>query len=152
SQGRSRNLHTGPLVRGRTTFVDHQESIGAQFAPDCTAHPQEVPMRLATGIGLACCSLVLVGGCSGKRLNGGGSTFVVPMMSKWTKEYEKAHGVQVNYQGIGSGGGIQQMTARTFDFGCTDAPMNDEQLEKCREKGAEAVHIPLLLGAIVPIY
>jgi phosphate transport system substrate-binding protein len=92
-------------------------------------------------------------GCgSGKRLNAGGSTFVYPMMSKWAAEYEKAAGVQVNYQSIGSGGGIQQMTAKTFDFGCTDGPMNEEQLEKCRETGSEPLHIPLVLGAVVPTY
>ena len=65
------------------------------------------------------------GGCGGgteQRLNGGGSTFVYPMMSKWAGEYDKAKGVKVNYQSIGSGGGIQQMTAKTFDFGCTDGP------------------------------
>jgi phosphate transport system substrate-binding protein len=86
------------------------------------------------------------------RLNGGGSTFVYPMMSKWTSEYEKAKGVQVNYQAIGSGGGIQQMTAKTFDFGCTDAPMNEEQLQKCRASGGGVVHIPLVMGAVAITY
>jgi phosphate ABC transporter phosphate-binding protein len=91
------------------------------------------------------------GGC-GKRLNGGGSTFVFPMMSKWAAEYDKAKGVKVNYQSIGSGGGIAQMTAKTFDFGCTDGPMNEEQLQKCKDNGSEAVHIPLCMGAVVPAY
>lgn len=89
---------------------------------------------------------------AGGRLNGGGSTFIYPMMSKWAKEYEKAKGVQVNYQSVGSGGGIQQMTAKTFDFGCTDAPMNEEQLKKAREFGGEVAHVPLALGAVVPAY
>src|SRR5277367_4355743 len=80
-----------------------------------------------------------------KRLNGGGATFIYPMMSKWSSEYEKAKGVKVNYQSIGSGGGIQQMTAKTFDFGCSDAPMNDEQLKKAKETGGEVVHIPLAM-------
>ena len=92
------------------------------------------------------------GGKSAKRLNAGGSTFVYPMMSKWASEYEKAKGAQVNYQSIGSGGGIQQMTAKTFDFGCTDSPMNEEQLKKCLDNGSEAVHIPLVMGAVVPAY
>jgi len=92
------------------------------------------------------------GGCQSKRLSGGGSTFVYPMMSKWTAEYDRARGVKVNYQSIGSGGGIAQMTARTFDFGCTDGPMNEEQLKKCRDNGAEALHIPLVMGAVVPVY
>jgi phosphate ABC transporter phosphate-binding protein len=99
-------------------------------------------------------SLLSSSGCgdSSKRLNAGGSTFVYPMMSKWADEYKKATGIEVNYQSIGSGGGIQQMTAKTFDFGCTDGPMNEEQLKKCRDSGGEAVHIPLVLGAVVPTY
>jgi phosphate transport system substrate-binding protein len=98
--------------------------------------------------------LLAAAGCgsSKPRLNAGGSTFVYPMMSKWAAEYDKAKGVEVNYQSIGSGGGIQQMTAKTFDFGCTDAPMNDEQLQKCRDSGSEPLHIPLVLGAVVPTY
>jgi len=74
------------------------------------------------------------------------------MMTKWASEYDRAHGVEVNYQSIGSGGGIQQMTAKTFDFGCTDGPMNEEQLKKVTENGGEAVHIPLVMGAVVPAY
>jgi phosphate transport system substrate-binding protein len=74
------------------------------------------------------------------------------MMSKWAGEYDKAKGVKINYQSIGSGGGIQQMTAKTLDFGCTDAPMNDEQLAKARETGGDVVHIPLVMGAAVAIY
>jgi phosphate ABC transporter phosphate-binding protein len=99
-------------------------------------------------------SLLSLPGCGEHklRLNGGGSTFVYPMMSKWSSEYDKAKNVEVNYQSIGSGGGIQQMTAKTFDFGCTDAPMNEEQLKKASESGGEVVHIPLVLGAVVPAY
>src|SRR5947209_14451143 len=96
-------------------------------------------------------------GCSGggggkPRLNGAGATFIYPMMSKWAAEYDKAKGVEVNYQSIGSGGGIQQMTAKTADFGSTDGPMNDEQLQKAKETGGGVVHIPLAMGAVVPAY
>src|SRR3954451_21776883 len=87
-----------------------------------------------------------------KRLNAAGSTFVYPMMSRWAAEYEKARGAQVNYQSIGSGGGIQQVTAKTVDFGCTDSPMNEEQLQKANQTGGEVVHVPLVMGAVVPIY
>ncbi len=96
-------------------------------------------------------ALVCGGGGGKPRLNGAGSTFVYPMMSKWAAEYDKAKGVEVNYQSIGSGG-IQQMTTKTADFGSTDGPMNEEQLEKARETGGEVVHIPLAMGAVVPIY
>src|SRR3989442_676925 len=108
-------------------------------------------MKLSAGVrvvGLACAALGLacLPGCGGgKRLNAGGSTFVYPMMTKWADEYRQASGVEVNYQSIGSGGGIQQMTAKTFDFGCSDGPMNQEQLEKCRATGSEPLPVPLTL-------
>src|SRR5260370_533431 len=92
------------------------------------------------------------GGREVHRTNGGGSSFVTPMMSKWASAYEKAQKVQVNYQSLGSGAGIQQMIAKTIDFGCTDAPLNDEQLSKAKQTGGDVVHIPLVMGAVVPIY
>src|SRR5262245_61500352 len=85
------------------------------------------------------------GQCGYQRINAGGSTFVYPMMSRWASEYDKQTGSKVNYQSVGSGGGIQQMTVMTFDYGCTDAPMNEEQLEKARKTGGEVVHIPLVM-------
>ncbi len=113
-------------------------------------------MRRVTAVAVLGFLIVVAPGCGGcrqeQRLNGGGSTFVYPMMSKWASAYDKTKGVKVNYQSIGSGGGIQQMTAKTFDFGCTDAPLNEEQLQKARETGGEVVHIPLVMGAIVPAY
>jgi phosphate ABC transporter phosphate-binding protein len=103
---------------------------------------------LGLAVAAVCCT-----GCGNKpRLNGAGSTFVYPMMSKWAAEYDKAKKVEVNYQSIGSGGGIQQMTANTADFGCTDGPMNEEQLKKAKETGGEVIHVPLVMGAVVPAY
>jgi phosphate ABC transporter phosphate-binding protein len=101
--------------------------------------------------------LVTTSGCGGggaeeKRLNGAGSTFVFPMMSKWSSEYDKAKGVKVNYQSIGSGGGIKQMIEKTVDYGCTDGPMNAEQLQEAKDKGGEVVHVPLVMGAVVPAF
>jgi phosphate transport system substrate-binding protein len=101
-------------------------------------------------------SFALLAGCGAaeeiKRLNGGGATFVFPVMAKWAAEYKKRTGIEVNYQSIGSGGGIQQMTAQKFDFGCTDGPMTDEQLKNARDVNGEVVHIPLVMGAVVPVY
>jgi phosphate transport system substrate-binding protein len=97
-----------------------------------------------------------VAGCNGgareARLNIGGATFVYPMMDKWASIYYKEKGIKVNYNSIGSGGGIQQMIVKTFDFGCSDAPMNEEQRAKARATGGDVVHIPLVLGAVVPAY
>ena len=83
-------------------------------------------------------------------LNGAGSTFVYPLMSRWSSEYQKLDPrVQVNYQSIGSGGGIRQLTARTVQFGATDGPMTDQQLEEAK---SPVVHVPLTMGAVVPTY
>jgi phosphate transport system substrate-binding protein len=83
-------------------------------------------------------------------LNGAGATFPYPMYSKWFSEYHKAHpDVEINYQSIGSGGGIRQVLEGTVDFGASDGPMSDEQLAKAKVK---ILHIPTVLGAVVPAY
>jgi phosphate transport system substrate-binding protein len=84
------------------------------------------------------------------KLNGAGATFPYPMYSKWFAEYNKLHpDVQINYQSIGSGGGIRQVSAGTVDFGATDGPMTDQQLTDAKTK---IHHIPTVLGAVVPAY
>ena len=84
------------------------------------------------------------------NLNGAGATFPNPIYQKWFSEYHNAHNdVQINYQSIGSGGGIQQLTTGTVDFGASDGPMTDEQLSKVQGK---VFHIPTVLGAVVPTY
>ena len=82
-------------------------------------------------------------------INGAGATFPNPIYSKWFSEYNKLHPeVRINYQSIGSGGGIQQVTNRTVFFGATDGPMNEDQL-----KAAPGImHFPTVLGAVVPVY
>ncbi|MBI2835716.1 MAG: phosphate ABC transporter substrate-binding protein PstS [Acidobacteria bacterium] len=83
-------------------------------------------------------------------INGAGATFPYPIYSKWFDEYHKRHpDVQINYQSIGSGGGIRQLLAGTIDFGATDSPMTDEQLAKAT---SQVLHFPTVLGAIVPSY
>ena len=85
-----------------------------------------------------------------QKINGAGATFPYPIYSKWFSEYSAQHqGVQINYQAIGSGGGIRQVTSGTVDFGASDGPMSDEQLKASKVK---IVHIPTVLGAVVPIY
>ena len=83
-------------------------------------------------------------------LNGAGATFPNPMYSKWFAEYSKLHSdVQINYQPIGSGGGIRQVTQGTVDFGASDMPMTDKQLQDAKIK---ILNIPTVLGAVVPAY
>jgi phosphate transport system substrate-binding protein len=83
-------------------------------------------------------------------INAGGATFPYPIYSKWFNEYNKAHpDIEINYQSIGSGGGIRQVTSGTLDFGASDGPMSDQQLAESKVK---IVHIPTVLGAVVPAY
>lgn len=82
-------------------------------------------------------------------LLGAGSTFVYPLFSKLFSEYNKSNGLKVNYQSIGSGGGILQLTNKTVDFGDSDAPLNDEQDKKI---GVPVLHIPMCSGAVVLSY
>ncbi|MGH9562610.1 MAG: phosphate ABC transporter substrate-binding protein PstS, partial [Terracidiphilus sp.] len=83
-------------------------------------------------------------------VTGAGATFPYPMYSKWFTEYSAAHpGVQINYQSIGSGGGIQQVCSGTVDFGASDMPMTDQLLASC---GVKLIHIPTVLGADVPVF
>jgi phosphate transport system substrate-binding protein len=85
-----------------------------------------------------------------ETLNGAGATFPYPMYSKWFSEYHKAHpDVEINYQSIGSGGGIRQVLAGTVDFGASDGPMTDAQLAEAKFK---IFHIPTVLGSVVPAY
>jgi len=84
------------------------------------------------------------------QINGAGATFPYPIYSKWFDEYHKLHpDIEINYQSIGSGGGIRQLLAGTVDFGASDGPMTDEQLHQAKTK---VLHFPTVLGADVPTY
>lgn len=83
------------------------------------------------------------------NLNGAGATFPYPIYSKWFNEFQKVHGVQINYQSIGSGGGIRQLQAGTVDFGASDMPLDDTQL---KEMGKTIIQFPTVLGSVVPAY
>jgi phosphate transport system substrate-binding protein len=83
-------------------------------------------------------------------INGAGATFPYPIYSKWFEEYHKAHSdVEINYQSIGSGGGIRQLQSGTVDFGASDMPLTNEQLGQFKVK---VLHFPTVLGAVVPTY
>lgn len=89
-------------------------------------------------------------GAQAQKLTGAGATFPNPIYSRWFAEYSAAHpGVEINYQPIGSGGGIRQVTGGIVDFGASDMPMTDDMLAKSPVK---LVHIPTVLGAVVPIF
>jgi phosphate transport system substrate-binding protein len=103
---------------------------------------------------LLVCVLLALPAVGQTTLNGAGATFPYPMYSKWFSEYSKIHSdIQINYQSIGSGGGIQQVTAATVDFGASDMPMTDAQLADAQAKlRTKILNIPTVLGAVVPAY
>ncbi|MEK6304423.1 MAG: phosphate ABC transporter substrate-binding protein PstS [Acidobacteriota bacterium] len=112
--------------------------------------------RRFTAFLLALAAVFGMNACSGSRegaelrLQGAGATFPNPLYQKWFSEYNKVNpGVKFDYQSIGSGGGIKQISSRTVDFGGTDAPMKDDELKAAP---GELLHIPTVLGAVVVTY
>jgi len=91
----------------------------------------------------------LAGNLMAQDLNGAGATFPYPIYSKWFADYATASGVKINYQSIGSGGGIRQLTEGTVDFGASDAPMSDAEMAKLK---SPVLHFPTVLGAVVITY
>jgi phosphate transport system substrate-binding protein len=95
-------------------------------------------------------SVLALSAAQAQKLTAAGATFPYPVYSKWFSEYSAAHpGVEINYQSIGSGGGIRQVTTGLVDFGASDMPMTDEALGASKIK---LIHIPTVLGAVVPIF
>jgi phosphate transport system substrate-binding protein len=94
-------------------------------------------------------ALILAVPAAGQTLTGAGATFPNPIYTKWFDAYHKKTGVQINYQSIGSGGGIRQFTEGTVDFGATDGPMNESQISAVN---ANVLHVPTVLGAVVVTY
>src|SRR5690242_7843019 len=86
----------------------------------------------------------------GADLTGAGSSFAYPIYSKWASIYAQKTGVKINYQSIGSGGGIRQFSDETVDFGASDGPMTDQQMAQA--KGGAVLHIPTVLGAVSITY
>src|SRR5262245_2150516 len=108
-------------------------------------------------VGLLLFGLPIMSGCGGcskssaPRISAGGATFVNPIMQKWSGEYRNRHGVEIDYVAKGSGYGIEQMTDRNLDFGCSDAPMKKEHLAAAKGKGGDVVHVPLVMGAVAVV-
>ncbi len=99
---------------------------------------------------VALCLVTMASAGNLLMMNGGGATFPYPIYSKWFSEYAKVDkAVNFNYQSIGSGGGIRQITAKTVDFGASDAPMTDEEQ---KQLSGAILHIPTVLGGVVTVY
>jgi phosphate transport system substrate-binding protein len=107
-------------------------------------------MRTIQKLGLGTMAMLVVASpLMAQGLTGAGATFPYPLYSKWFDAYNKKAGVEINYQSIGSGGGIRQFTQGTVDFGATDTPMSDEQIAAVK---GNVVHLPTVLGAVVLTY
>ncbi len=104
-------------------------------------------MRFTSKLFAAALCCVLATPALAQQITGAGSTFVYPILSKWSEAYSKSTGVQVNYQSIGSGGGIAQIKAATVDFGASDAPLAPDQLTQ-----AGLAQFPVVIGGVVPVY
>src|SRR6185369_5476725 len=102
-------------------------------------------------LGALCAAAILLTVAQAKvSINAAGATFPYPIYGKWFEEFRKANpDSEINYQSIGSGGGIRQLTEGTVDFGASDMPMTDEQIGKMKVK---PLHFPTVLGGVVPIY
>src|SRR5437867_10090624 len=107
-------------------------------------------MRIKLLIALGATLLATAATAQKIQINGAGATFPNPIYSKWFSEYHKAHpNVEINYQSIGSGGGIRQLSAGTVFFGASDGPMTNEQIQAA---GFRILHLPTVLGGVVPVY
>src|SRR3954447_25367256 len=138
-----------------------------------------VPVRSKNLLALSCCAVLALGAAAcgsndsnpgsggssasssasggatakaGGTINGAGATFPAPVYQEWAARFKEDNGTTVNYQGIGSGGGIAQFSARTVDFGASDAPMKDDESATAQKKGSDPVHVPTVLGAVTISY
>jgi phosphate transport system substrate-binding protein len=103
-------------------------------------------MRLVSKLFAAALCCAVATPALAQQITGAGSTFVYPILSKWSDAYSKATGAQINYQSIGSGGGIAQIKAATVDFGASDAPLPSDQLAQ-----AGLAQFPVVIGGILPV-
>ena len=105
-------------------------------------------MQIASirSLALAALAVAAVAGAQAQEATGAGATFPAPLYAKWAADYNKATGVKINYQSVGSGAGLRQIEAKTVDFGASDMPLKDEDLEK---KGL--LQFPTVIGGVVPV-
>lgn len=106
-------------------------------------------LRRGLGLAVAFLAPLVAPAAAQQKLTGAGATFPNPIYSKWFDAYHKKTGVQINYQSIGSGGGIRQFTEGTVDFGASDGPMNEQHIDAVQ---GNVIHIPTVIGAVVLTY
>src|ERR1700756_2806473 len=105
-----------------------------------------VPAKIAMSAFIGAAALVLLPAVGAAEISGAGATFPYPIYAKWAEAYKAKAGTAMNYQSIGSGGGIKQINAKTVDFGASDMPLKPEELEK---SGLQ--QFPMVMGGVVPV-
>jgi phosphate transport system substrate-binding protein len=122
------------------------ERDGTRVGCEATRGRDEVKMKWIAVI----VSVMMTGAAVAQSINAAGATFPYPIYNKWFTEYAQAHpNVHINYQSIGSGGGIKQVSEGTVDFGASDMPVTDQMMAEGKIK---YMHLPTVLGAVVPVY
>jgi phosphate transport system substrate-binding protein len=136
-----------PLITSILAFATLVTACGGA-TPAATSAPSGGATAAATADP---CAVPVKGKCPAEAnaLTGAGATFPAPIYTKWVDEYNKLTGIQINYQAVGSGGGIKSLTDKTVDYGATDGPMSDQQLTDAK---APVLHIPMVMGGVVPTY
>ena len=122
------------------------KNISLTSIPEPTSHLLGIQKMKKLAVLAASLTMLSAGAFADTTINGAGATFPYPVYMKWAKEYQSATGVKLNYQAIGSGGGIKQISAKTVDFGASDAPLSETQLNKIG-----LVQFPAVMGSIVPV-
>lgn len=136
-----------PLITSILAFATLVTACGGA-TPAATSAPSGGATAAATADP---CGIPVKGKCPAEAnaLTGAGATFPAPIYTKWVDEYNKLTGIQINYQAVGSGGGIKSLTDKTVDYGATDGPMTDAQLTSA---GSPVLHTPMVMGGVVPTY
>src|SRR5450432_3544787 len=116
------------------------------FAPACLRRAGTMKPSLTRSLIAAIVLGTCAAGASAQDMTGAGATFPAPIYAKWADAYNKVTGARVNYQSVGSGAGIQQIRAKTVDFGASDMPLSDEQLAK-----DGLFQFPTVIGGVVPV-
>jgi phosphate transport system substrate-binding protein len=144
-----------PVTRLRhTPQTLFRSNNSAQLHPGALMEKIRMLKKLSAVLAVALFAAVSLYSQGNLLINGAGATFPNPIYSKWFDDYHKANAsIQINYQPVGSGAGIKQVTEGTVDFGGSDGPMNDEQMKAYQDKhGSPILHFPTVLGAAVPTY
>src|ERR1700731_3732646 len=121
---------------------------------DCEEKMKMNRLGLRLCVGVASLTALAFGALAAQTITAAGATFPAIIYGKWFEQFrQKDPSVQINYQPIGSGGGIKQLTVGTVDFGASDKPMSDEEIAEVeKQRKFKPLHFPTVLGAVVPIY